>query len=252
MWNTKSAKKCGFVVVFFSVEIKLFNSFIGLTVFAFRPTTTRTVAASKTPWDIGMRQEQNWRLAAQWSIHGFAKAACEGERCSPLEGLLGPGHTYMPTWKIYCYWMLLADSCGRVGLLFAIRVLSSDMSWWLSTASQTCYLQDCCWKFLNLYCLPGISWSAVTSKVASATSGSHSGLHDVGSADWRKSGERDPIKVESRTILSLNTSLSLCFFLWKFEGPLASTLMYNHVKIGEFSMDRCVLLFKPCSQYHHP
>ena len=155
--------------------------------FAFRPTTTRTVAASKTPWDIGMRQEQNWRLAAQWSIHGFAKAACEGERFSPLKGLPGPGHTHLPTWKILV--------C-RVGLLF---VLSSDMSWWLSMASQTCYLQDCCWKFLNLYCLPGVSWSAVTSKVASATSGSHSGLHDVGSADWRKSGERDPIKVESHT-----------------------------------------------------
>ena len=151
------------------------------------------------------------------------------------------------------------------------------MSWWLSMASQTYYLQDYSRKLLNQYCLPGVSWSAVTSKVASATSGSHSGLHNVGSADWRKSGERDPMKVESRTILSVNKCLGLCclFFVkfWRASGckgplhpdsrtilsvnkclslcclffvkiwraPYIQTYVSKAFKSSEFSMERCVL-----------
>lgn len=127
--------------------------------------------------------------------------------------------------------------------LFAIRVLSPDMSWWLSMASQTCYLQDYSRKLLDQYCLPGVSWSAVTSKVASATPGSHSGLHHVGSADWRKSGERDPMKVESRTILSVNKCLGLCclFFVKFWRAPYIQTYVSKAFKSSEFSMERCIL-----------
>ena len=58
-------KKCTFCCVFF--QLNGLNRFFwadGVCLSCFQ--TTRTVAASKIPWDIGMRQEQNWRdLAAQ-------------------------------------------------------------------------------------------------------------------------------------------------------------------------------------------
>ena len=204
-------------------------------VFAFRARTTRTVAASKIPWDIGMRQEQNWRLAAQ--------GCCQIK----FEGLLWFGHTHLPTWKINCNWQIL-------GGLVAIRVLSLDMSW-LSMASQPYYLQDYSRKLLNQYCLPGVSWSAVTSKVASATSGSHSGLHDVGSADWRKSGERDPNEKRNPAQSFPWTSVQVCivyYSLSKFDrAPCIQTYVSKACKSSEFSMERCAL-FKPCSQHHHP
>ena len=155
--------------------------------------------------------------------------------CCDLDTRICQLEKYMEFWQI-----LVVSLVG----LFAIRVLSPDMSWWLSMASQTYYLQDYSRKLLNQYCLPGVSWSAVTSKVASATSRSHSGLHDVGSADWRKSGERDPMKVESCTILSVNKCLSLCclLFIVKFwRAPYIQTYVSKAFKSSEFSMERCIL-----------
>ena len=129
------------------------------------------------------------------------------------------------------------------------------MSWWLSMASQTHYPQDYSRKLVNQYCVPGVSWSAVTSKVASATSRSHSGLHNVGSADWRKSGERDPMKVESRTILSVNKCLGLFRFVLfiilcqNLKGPLHPDLCVKSIQKQwvQYGKMRTVLALQPTS-----
>jgi len=135
-----------FLLCFFLFQLNGLNSFFwanGVCLSCFR--TTRTVAASKIPWDIGMRQEQNWRDLAAQGCCGPNQvgriAVIWTQRICQLE-------KYMEFWQIL------------VGL-FAVRVLvltcPDDFPWLRKHITYKITVENC-WTSIAFQVFPDLPW----------------------------------------------------------------------------------------------